>query len=585
MASGPDMYRCFWTPDADTIDFHVCKSCGHRRKQNTRHGYSNLISHLKASHVGWEQVVAVHCANGIGPMDAFARQVSAKAINLYGWLEWTLEQNHSFRFCEKKLTRKYSTLTALTTKTLMKYVTLTAASVRNHLSNMLPESFGLVIDGWSQDSLHFSGIYAVYVSNAHPMVVQEFLLSCNVAEDITDETDFVDDLADSEKGFGFSAEDWFDILVDALQIYGIDITVHNCNAIIEFLCADNCSTNRSLSTKAGIPLIGCYSHKLNLAINDLIGNKQKKNSAGAITQHEDGDRPLLSKLDKLMGQLGTLKNSSLLRAKTPLLPQRKNAIRWASLFNMLVKWKRIREFVMAIDEFPADTVAKIPTSAENSRLSILLDELKCFESVSKALQGGGLNTLTLYEARKMFDKLLDDFGQYPLSQLKANSVLVNNPPFENGVIKIQSGNEDRMSRAEKDAVSRYLKPAVAAAGNAEKEGEPPAQHKAYADRVLSMAQQDKRQRIDTSKYRTTIHVLPQSNLCERLFSHAKIIMSDRRKHMKPQTLNDVLLLKANRQLWGPGLIQAILNAQKEAGDSDNDEDDGDEDDSDYYDDL
>ena len=176
-------------------------------------------------------------------------------------------------------------------------------------------------------------------------------------------------------------------------------------------------------------------------------------------------------------------------------------------------------------------------------------------------------------------------GQYPLSQLKANSVLVNNPPFENGVIKIQSGNEDRMSRAEKDAVTRYLKPAVTAAGNEEKEGEPPEQHKAYADRVLSMAQQDKRQRIDTSKYRTTIHVLPQSNLCERLFSHAKIIMSDRRKHMKPQTLNDVLLLKANRQLWGPGLIQAILNAQKEAGDSDNDEDDGDEDDSDYYDNL
>jgi hypothetical protein len=182
----------------------------------------------------------------------------------------------------------------------------------------------------------------------------------------------------------------------------------------------------------------------------------------------------------------------------------------------------------------------------------------------------------------MFDKLLDDFGHYPLSQLKTNSALVNNPSFENGVIKIQSGNEDRMTRAEKDAVSRYLKPAVAAAGNEEKEGEPVAQqHKAYADRVLSMAHQDKRQRTDTSKYRTTIHVLPQSNLCERLFSHAKIIMSDRRKHMKPQTLNDVLLLKANRQLWGPGLIQAILNARNEAGDSDNDDDD--DDDSDYYD--
>jgi hypothetical protein len=139
-------------------------------------------------------------------------------------------------------------------------------------------------------------------------------------------------------------------------------------------------------------------------------------------------------------------------------------------------------------------------------------------AISKKLQGSGVNSLTLYEARKLFDRLLDDFGnKYPLSQLKATSPLVNNPHFENGIIKIQSGSEDRLTRAEKEAVSMYLKPALGAAHAEEKEGEPPAQEEAYADRVLTAAQQDKRQRTDTTKYRTTIHVLPQSNLCERLF--------------------------------------------------------------------
>ena len=115
---------------------------------------------------------------------------------------------------------------------------------------------------------------------------------------------------------------------------------------------------------------------------------------------------------------------------------------------------------MAIEEFPEDTVSKIPTHAENAQLNSLFDDLGHFESVSKALQGSGLNSRTLYEARELFDNLLEDFGtKYPLSQLKANSVLVNNPNFENGIIKIQGGREDRLLRAEKEAVSLYLKTA------------------------------------------------------------------------------------------------------------------------------
>ena len=107
----------------------------------------------------------------------------------------------------------------------------------------------------------------------------------------------------------------------------------------------------------------------------------------------------------------------------------------------------------------------------------------------------------------------------------------------------------------------------------EKEGELPGQAVAYAHRILSEAEQNKRQRTDTSKYRTTIHVLPQSNLCERLFSNAKIIMADRRKHMKPQTLNDALLLKANRQFWSACVIQDILNDHTNQKGSDEDSSD------------
>ena len=157
----------------------------------------------------------------------------------------------------------------------------------------------------------------------------------------------------------------------------------------------------------------------------------------------------------------------------------------------------------------------------------------------------------------MFDKLLTDFGAvYPLSQLKTNSSLVNNPAFENGIIKIQSGEESSLTRPEKEAVSMYLLPNADADIGDDDEANDEA---GYAERILDEAHKDKRRKVDFSKYRSTIHVLPQSNLCERLFSLAKLIMTDRRQSMNPSTLNDVLFLKSNHHLWNVNLIQEIWN--------------------------
>ena len=134
--------------------------------------------------------------------------------------------------------------------------------------------------------------------------------------------------------------------------------------------------------------------------------------------------------------------------------------------------------------------------------------------------------------------------------------LINNPAFENGIIKLQSGREAELTRLEATPVSIFLK---SADGNQEEE-EDEETDVGYAERVLLNANRAKKQRNDVSKYRSTRHVISQSNLCERLFSLAKLIMSDRRKSMHPKTLNNVLLLRANRHLWNGRLIQDILNA-------------------------
>ena len=63
-------------------------------------------------------------------------------------------------------------------------------------------------------------MFAVFVNEVSPSVVQHILLACNVAEDITDDTEFVENLNEDDMVFGFSADDWFDIIVDALSEYG-----------------------------------------------------------------------------------------------------------------------------------------------------------------------------------------------------------------------------------------------------------------------------------------------------------------------------------------------------------------------------
>jgi hypothetical protein len=70
-----------------------------------------------------------------------------------------------------------------------------------------------------------------------------------------------------DSNLDFSAESLGDYIFDELQLLGYDF-----NAIIELICGDNTSCNPKLARLIGdhinqpVPLIGCASLKLNLAV-------------------------------------------------------------------------------------------------------------------------------------------------------------------------------------------------------------------------------------------------------------------------------------------------------------------------------
>ena len=55
-----------------------------------------------------------------------------------------------------------------------------------------------------------------------------------------------------------------------------------------------------------------------------------------------------------------------------------------------------------------------------------------------------------------------------------------------------------------------------------------------------------------------------ANIVERLFSRAKIVLSDLRNRMTPRHLEDFLYLQVNRHLWNEGTIQAIMDRPQPA---------------------
>ena len=116
----------------------------------------------------------------------------------------------------------------------------------------------------------------------------------------------------------------------------------------------------------------------------------------------------------------------------------------------------------------------------------------------------------------LLDGLVRDFGEkYPFTSLRPNASIINDPDFESGTAKLQGGSERAFAHFLRDGVPDSILNS-------------PDQELGYADRVLLAGQQEKRARLEKSKYRSAKHVTSQSNICERLFSHAKLIMSNLR---------------------------------------------------------
>ena len=173
--------------------------------------------------------------------------------------------------------------------------------------------------------------------------------------------------------------------------------------------------------------------------------------------------------------------------------------------------------------------------------------------MSKKLQGGGANRVSVSDARVLFDGLLEKFHESTsyLGILEATSSIVHSPDFDNAVVKLKSGLEFELTERERQSVEMFLR------ADAEPLPDSVVSKTNFADDLLN-----KRRRLESSRsrYRSTMHVSATSNVCERLFSNARIIMTHLRSSMDPRTCEMLLFLKYNWSIWSnPRIIDEICN--------------------------
>jgi hypothetical protein len=407
--------------------------------------------------------------------------------------------------------------------------------VLEEIKKEIPESFGVVFDGWSCDSEHYIGIFATWVNKSGGVI--ERLLSCSVQDVPNDD--------DEAEQFGFTAEDIGDVFFDVMEKY------NRSWEAIEFICGDNASVNRRLANlienalrdqgiRRRVPLIGCDNHKLNLGVETLY-------AAGTI-YHD-----VVNKVQSAMICLSSIKNAPRLRRKTNLAPMIRNATRWSSVFEML---KRYQDLHPNLDKcgFSDETKAKFLSIPETYLVTQLLEVLYQCHKTSIFLQTNDAHKVNLLSARVAKDKLIEQVPELE-KYLAPNAEIVHSPAFESAVVKLQKG--EPLSASDKVQLAIF-KQADVVVNNVE-------ENLTFEEEILRDVDATKRAaaRGGMAEYRSTFHVSPTSNIVERLFSRAGLIMRPNRRQMDPSTLEMLLMLRLNKDMWSEGTLQDIIDKKKE----------------------
>lgn len=488
-----------------------CNKCGKTKMKSG--GWTNLLNHARSCvGVSFQTDYEALHAKTTKPnsIASFVLRINDTERDMYKWVEWVVMLNQPLSIVDNPLTREGMRYKPVTSKLLRKNILALGKEVRASIKKKLPNKFSIVFDGWSEGTVHYIGVSAAYVMLIDSQeVVVHTLLSMRplLADDIN----------------GMKASDHINHLLKMLSSYGKTDTNIVC------LVGDNCSVNQSMSKILKVPLIGCGSHKFNLAIRKWISN-------------QPGLEDIIQKVALVMKKASTLKVSAQLRKLTSLHTVKANDTRWSSTFEMCARFFRIQSELSAVD----DLIPLIPSLYEVDTLCKGFKHLSIFNDLTIMLQKEGI---TFLRVREIFDTILEDYPELSGHLGPASSIIVD-VAFEMAVTKIAKGQV--LSEEERECVKRLLRQEDEfEAGNSFNDEADEGGHElSYLQKFEARIKKRKLNDDDIASQYINLGVLAGTSVsCERLFSAAKHILTDTRKCTSPAVFEAILLLKVNRSEW------------------------------------
>lgn len=501
-----DVFLKFFT-QTDNPEQHKCKICAKVLKRAVGTSFRNIAIHVRAAHR--DAIAEAEAAQTAGQRQLQLDSFSPETVDIYRWIDWLVTDHFAFSFVDSPKTRMYSKIgTTISRQRLSQLVHKLYDVVLAKVRAEIPEKFGIMFDGMSTNGFHYCGTFAVYDDDGQR---KELFLHFGTFR-------FED---------SFKADDYIDHFTDVLE------TVGRSRQNVTFLVSDNCATNQSIGTKMDIPLIGCAAHRLNLAVNDIYETEEYA--------------PLIAKVQELMKVCRTLKCAGKLRANGAGIRayQRNNFTRWGAVHNMLVRYVKLIPF-LHMDEPLWMNYLLIPT--EITKVHQLITILKKFEEVNLQLQRDSID-INIHAVRLMFDLLI---AHYPPSVacLGVDANIIHRKHFERGVEKVIAGRENDLTFLEINSLHQFKK-------NAEIEDEP--LEASQSMRAIVDSAKVKRIRVDAdSAYYDLSYITPTSVTVERLFSRVNFLLGLRRHSMDEETVNALLFLEFNRQLWNVQDVSVVL---------------------------
>eukprot|EP01038_Epipyxis_sp_PR26KG_P016908 gene16908-23203_t len=423
---------------------------------------------------------------------------------LYHTLKFVLNKNLSFSCVEDPDYRAVCS-EVTSRKTLLKYVDKISQLVYDKIKSLLPSKFGGIIDGWSDGcGTHYMGFYATFMIGENP---HKLLLSIAPLLEETNQ----------------NADNHVETIIQTLADYG------RPKESLTFLVADNTGVNPSIARKLSIPFIGCFSHKFNLALQEVIGATYND-----LVEKVKDTFVHIRDLCQLAGQqLWSC---------------------WKDIYQTLQPQLDAKHRTLGIDSLNVE---------ETELLNEAVKTLKKFNAITKRLQDcfGGISSheelfITTYAGHN-------------------NSSAELSASFISAVCKIQARKIKTLTVFEKELLDRafYIEKEIIEIDQDDEEDdgrdnggddddEKSVDFLKEADKKCPKLESD--EYLEYEKYGTLLHVVPTSCDVERLFSQCKLVLTDHRRSMHPKTFEQIMILKINSHLWDLNTVSEVCYHNKRA---------------------